>query len=491
MLNKRGINPLIATVLLIGVTIIIAFVIFAFVRGVSDNQMDDTQGAFDIYSQGVQFSSDAASDGSNTRVLITNEGTGVIYFVVQLDGIDQGEFYEVGEYESRLLLFSFGSEEVTLIPHFFDGEDYIAVSAFTETEEVVEGSFSCSDLEGECSVDDPCSGDFVGEDVGLYGCDVGSCWVCSEGEQTCPGNCDASPDCGSDIVDELVGDFVDCILPNICYECISHTYCDSLNNGFGCSLERSCSYMLQSNVLTDATDCVDDESCWGSCEWDETYALEFDGDGDYVEVMGGSDGYDIGVGSISVSFWAKFDDSVNTEIYVSKGHSAAGCNSSDDRDYGWEVYRSEATNLRFMLCGPGGNRKWTSHQFTVDDQWHNIVSVYDRVSDVAVMYVDGEEVSNVNVGFGSDNVANPNWGLYFGGRAASGGFDGVMDDVRIWNVPFDLNDVAMLYSGEDVLIESLVSWWDFNQGSGTVAYDHIAGGHVGFLRENVSWWHPS
>ena len=250
-----------------------------------------------------------------------------------------------------------------------------------------------------------------------------------------------------------------------------------------------CDYMMaSSHYLNGDQYCVPDE-CWGTCEWDETYALEFDGDEDHVEVANSLENYDIGTGSISVSFWAKFDDVANTEIYVSKGHSAAGCSSPND--YGWEIYRSGSTEFRFMLCGPDNNRKWTSHQFTVDDQWHHIVSVYDRLSDTAKMYFDGEEVSSVDVGFGSNNVVNPGWKLYFGGRATSVGFDGVMDDVRIWDIALDSNNVVTLYSGEDILIENMISWWDFNQGSGTVAYDHIVGGNIGFLKENVNWWPQS
>jgi len=48
MHNKRGITPLIATVLLIGLTIIIALIVYAFVTNFAENQVEDTENEADI-----------------------------------------------------------------------------------------------------------------------------------------------------------------------------------------------------------------------------------------------------------------------------------------------------------------------------------------------------------------------------------------------------------------------------------------------------------
>jgi FlaG/FlaF family flagellin (archaellin) len=48
MHNKRGITPLIATVLLIGLTIIIALIVYTFVTNFAENQIEDTENDADI-----------------------------------------------------------------------------------------------------------------------------------------------------------------------------------------------------------------------------------------------------------------------------------------------------------------------------------------------------------------------------------------------------------------------------------------------------------
>ncbi len=484
-MDKRGINPLIATVLLIGVTIIIAFVIFVFVRGVFDEQMDDTSDTFDIYSQGIQFSSDVTSDGSNTRVLITNEGDGVLYFKIQLDGVVQAGFYEVDEYESSSFVFYQDCDEVTFIPHFFDGEEYIVVSAFTETEVVEEGEFDCvDDLGGECSDTNPCGDDLVGENVGDYGCSPQNCWTCTEQPTECPGFCDEVPSCNQGEFPSPLGDFDDCSYT--CYECLPHVTCISLND-IGCSLEPYCTPGYSSFEYSAATDCEGDDSCWSCPQSDDNTALEFDGDADYVS-FDDSDDLDIGTGSLSISFWARATEVTgSTELPISNGHGSAGCDGPNRNGY---QIRRTASVYDFLICDFDaiGQTKYVRADFgsTSDGVWHHIVSVYDRQEDVMMIYKDGALEESKPVGLESSEVRYPG-ALTIGGFGSAGSFVGQIDDVRIWNRALTSADIDELRSYAGAQEEGLVARWYFDEGAGDIVSDDV-GGHTGTLNGNVVWW---
>lgn len=64
------------------------------------------------------------------------------------------------------------------------------------------------------------------------------------------------------------------------------------------------------------------------------------------------------------------------------------------------------------------------------DEWHHVAATYDSDSGDAILYVDGEEDTAGN--FSGDIVPNAN--VVWIGRGGSPFYDGIYDEVAIWNV---------------------------------------------------------
>lgn len=139
----------------------------------------------------------------------------------------------------------------------------------------------------------------------------------------------------------------------------------------------------------------------------------------------------------------------------------------------------------FLICDFYGNgqTKYARASFgtTADGFWHHIVAVYDRGSDTALIYKDSVFEDSTLIGLGETNLVSV-YDISFGGRDATGSFNGQMDDVRIYSTALNQGEVDMLYGGEDVS-EGLVSHWKFEQN-----YEDSMGNNHGASNGDVTWW---
>lgn len=163
-------------------------------------------------------------------------------------------------------------------------------------------------------------------------------------------------------------------------------------------------------------------------------ALQFDGDGDYVDI-GDSPALNI-TNQITVSAWIKVDtfDS-NYQAIITKGDSA------------WRLQRDEGNNnLEFACSGvdvPGA--EWSGIFGTKDvndGQWHHAVGVYD--GNMMCLYVDGElDVSSE----ASGTIQINNKPVYIGENAERPGrcWNGLIDDVQVYNYALTSDEIAIIY----------------------------------------------
>lgn len=76
-INKRGISPLIATVLLVGLVVVLGVLFFLFAKGQITAQIEKQQcEGTDII--GIDFSAECVIEGGNTKLTITNLGSRTI-----------------------------------------------------------------------------------------------------------------------------------------------------------------------------------------------------------------------------------------------------------------------------------------------------------------------------------------------------------------------------------------------------------------------------
>ena len=160
-------------------------------------------------------------------------------------------------------------------------------------------------------------------------------------------------------------------------------------------------------------------------------ALEFDGDGDYVDLGTGAD-FDV-VSQITVAAWIKvnaFD--MDWQAIVTKGDTA------------WRLSRSQGDNLHFACTGFWP--EWVHGSANVNDgQWHHVAGLYDGAE--LRLYVDGR-LDVAETASGSINVNG--YPVIVGANAEQPGraWNGLIDDVRIYNYALSAAEIQALVEGK-------------------------------------------
>jgi hypothetical protein len=164
-------------------------------------------------------------------------------------------------------------------------------------------------------------------------------------------------------------------------------------------------------------------------------ALQFDGDGDYVD-FGNNPDFDV-AGQITISAWIKvnaFDK--KWEAIVTKGDSS------------WRLQRDGSKSaIEFACTGllVPGNRYGAIHgTIEVNDgQWHHVAGTYDGAQ--ICLYVDDALDTSANAA-GSININEQS--VYIGENAQKPErfWNGLIDDVRIYDYALSADEIAVIAS---------------------------------------------
>ncbi len=167
-------------------------------------------------------------------------------------------------------------------------------------------------------------------------------------------------------------------------------------------------------------------------------ALEFDGDGDYINV-GKDPAFDI-TNQITVAAWIKVGSFQGEwQNIIAKG------------DTSWRLQRYlDKNTLEFACTGvvvPG--TKWSNILGTVevnDGQWHHVVGTYDGAQ--ICLYVDGTlDVSSKTIG-GSIKINDHAVLIGENAEKPERFWNGLIDDVRVYNYGLSADEVAAIYAGQ-------------------------------------------
>jgi len=249
---------------------------------------------------------------------------------------------------------------------------------------------------------------------------------------------------------------------------------------------------IQTNIASNATGKLDN-------------AYDYDGSNDFTNISHHS--------SIDLS------DAVSISVWL----------NSDNQKHGYVVAKYGAYMIQ--MSNTGGNLQggfwissswnpWVETGNTSASTWHHVVFTYDKDTigpDDVKMYLNGAKVDTNNQTLSFDTNTNP---LYFGNRHTdlARDFDGIIDEVGIWNIALNDSQVSELYNSNNGLAypfeeattgdinftyptpsnaETVVSatinassnygsnhsihldwdnllllWWNFDNISGTTIYDH-------------------
>tara|TARA_B100000073_G_scaffold336694_1_gene331801 strand:- start:1533 stop:2972 length:1440 start_codon:yes stop_codon:yes gene_type:complete len=201
----------------------------------------------------------------------------------------------------------------------------------------------------------------------------------------------------------------------------------------------------------------------------QDYSLSFDGQDDYVRIPDHTD-LDL-TENYTIEAW----------IFAESFSWLAGIVSK---------YQTNAANgymLRLTAQAPytgiGFDEIVTANGVLSSNQWHHIAAVNNEGD--RKVFINGSEVTLS--GNPLTVVANNNAiriGSDYGGRY----FDGRIDEVRIWEVPRQQDDIVSdMYSTLSGHEDGLVAYYSFNEGSGNILYDQTENGHDGSIMGDQVW----
>ena len=181
------------------------------------------------------------------------------------------------------------------------------------------------------------------------------------------------------------------------------------------------------------------------------YALDFDGSEDYIDLNS-----DLEINNVlTVSAWIN-PHSLSAREIVSSCHD-------DAPNYNWRFGIDNDGKL-FVLVSDDGSGSPGHYRYYTQDvaslqayEWQHISAVLNASGDTFHIYIDGSEVSGTKTGDAQVGIHRSEE-VWVGARGYEGGsryFDGLIDEVAIWNQELDLEDVGTLYNGGDGIVYAL------------------------------------
>ncbi|MBN1764508.1 MAG: hypothetical protein JW860_04560 [Sedimentisphaerales bacterium] len=207
----------------------------------------------------------------------------------------------------------------------------------------------------------------------------------------------------------------------------------------------------------------------GNPLWDDGYiggALNCDGDGDYVEINPDSN---LDVSYITMAAWVKLDsdaDPANLAFILNRQMTEGGTYALFINTNLW-IARVRLDNYESADVLVYSDEEVTTN-------WTHVAAVYNGTD--LRLYINGALQSNVNVVLGSLDTDNPG-PLTIGSHPTVGCyFDGLIDDVRIYNQALSASEIAELIS------VSQKALWTFDTDAGDDIGDNhgvlINGAHI-------------
>ena len=166
-----------------------------------------------------------------------------------------------------------------------------------------------------------------------------------------------------------------------------------------------------------------------------THSFNFDGSNDYLETAD-NESFDFGTGDFSISFWFNVND-IDWNWAVSRANSA---NSAD-------LYRAGTNNSgKIIFRDIAGGTDIVGSTTVSINTWYHFQAV--RNSGTLKLYLNGSEDASGSSGgnFNSDK------GFRVGRWQGSGDyFDGLIDEVAIWDTALSADDVTSIYNNGKVI----------------------------------------
>jgi len=213
------------------------------------------------------------------------------------------------------------------------------------------------------------------------------------------------------------------------------------------------------------------------------YALQFDGVDDFVTIP---DDLSLQCPTyFTVEAWGYLKSIPPYEYdhvpIVWRGNNIYG------NDYHFRIAQGNGEGvITWGSVGQDGVEYWFDGGSIMSDEWYHFAYVVN--GDAMSAYINGELV-------GSDSGNPPyivsGYKTYVGYANRNGlnvYTEGIVDEIRIWNVPRTQAEIQQYMNKElNGTEEGLVGYWQFNEGIGDTAFDKTLNGNAGILQNGVQW----
>jgi hypothetical protein len=217
----------------------------------------------------------------------------------------------------------------------------------------------------------------------------------------------------------------------------------------------------------------------------EGSALEFDGEDDYVDV--GTDATINNLTTFSVSAWFK-TDSVPDPWPAPWRYPHMVCQRDLSSTIWTLILHGDYSGRLTGRIETTGTAAVGRTNFTPDvGQWYHAVMTYDDAGDRTVrVYVDAAEQSYMYQTPGTGTMlSGPSVPIAIGNHIGGGsgrGWDGMVDEVGIWNTVLTQEQIqSQMYASLQGDEPNLVAAWGFDEAEWQVSYDLTGGGNDAFL----------
>ena len=176
--------------------------------------------------------------------------------------------------------------------------------------------------------------------------------------------------------------------------------------------------------------------------------------------------------SSTFSFWLKYNSLSNGFNLVFKKGIVGGC---PDSGYYFAYDGIPGPVFKCFGYGVPGNCSGISDSSSLDNQWHNIVVVYNLQN--SQIYFDGilqDGDANSNLSQAIFNTVEPLIIGYYNGPYSGTSWNGLIDDFGIWNRALTQQEITTMYNSVEVptysdtcnnvsgsLTQGLVGYWPF------------------------------
>jgi len=222
------------------------------------------------------------------------------------------------------------------------------------------------------------------------------------------------------------------------------------------------------------------------------YCLSFDGVDDYTETPTSTAYQDV-VDSISICAWIKLESlPPDGESTVVARRDFVG-NPAGERHH-FQLLIRENLGIGFSSSNNVNDDLYTT-QLNTDanvialQEWVHIAVTFQN--GFLIFYKNGVEIESYDFGY-KELYPNNHWinmGIVHrsGGNAFFSEFHGKIDEVNIWHEVLDASKINQVMRGNDIAGPNLLSYWNFEEGSGTTIVDSSGLTEDGSLFAGTSW----